>query len=207
MKDADITTWNNKAQTGILFSDSTLNNILDQMREMIYQPVTTSDGGSISLYQIGITTTADYTQGGTLQIDTTALTTALQNNPGSIQQLFSKASDTYYSIDGGSAQTARKQEEGLGYRLQDIINDATKTGSYPYVGSLVSIAGTATDTSTNYQLNEQLKQINDNITTYQQQLTSQQNRLYNQFTQLESAMEQMNSQSSMISSFGSGSGS
>jgi flagellar hook-associated protein 2 len=198
MKDTDITNWNNKAQTGILFNDDTLGNILDQMRSMIYQPVTTSDGKSISLYQIGITTSADYTQGGTLQIDTDALTQALQNNPSSVQQLFSKASSTYYSIDGGSAQTVRKQQEGIGYRLQDIINDATKTGAYPFVGSLVSIAGTATDTSTNYQLNNQLKQISNNITK---------NRLYNQFTQLETYMQQMNSQSSMLTSFGSGSGS
>jgi len=174
---------------------------------MIYQPVTTSDGKSISLYQIGITTSADYTQGGTLQIDTDALTQALQNNPSSVQQLFSKASSTYYSIDGGSAQTVRKQQEGIGYRLQDIINDATKTGAYPFVGSLVSIAGTATDTSTNYQLNNQLKQISDNITTYQQNMTDKKNRLYNQFTQLETYMQQMNSQSSMLTSFGSGSGS
>ena len=207
MKDTDITNWNNKAQTGILFNDDTLGNILDQMRSMIYQPVTTSDGKSISLYQIGITTSADYTQGGTLQIDTDALTQALQNNPSSVQQLFSKASSTYYSIDGGSAQTVRKQQEGIGYRLQDIINDATKTGAYPFVGSLVSIAGTATDTSTNYQLNNQLKQISDNITTYQQNMTDKKNRLYNQFTQLETYMQQMNSQSSMLTSFGSGSGS
>jgi flagellar hook-associated protein 2 len=207
MKDADITNWNNKAQTGILFNDDTLGNILDQMRNMIYQPVTTSDGKSISLYQIGITTSADYTQGGTLQIDTDALTQALQNNPSSVQQLFSKASSTYYSIDGGSTQAVRKQQEGIGYRLQDIINDATKTGAYPFVGSLVSIAGTVTDTSTNYQLNNQLKQLSDNITTYQQNMTDKKNRLYKQFTQLETYMQQMNSQSSMLTSFGSGSGS
>jgi flagellar hook-associated protein 2 len=203
MKDADITAWNTKAQAGVLFDDATLSGMLTSMTNMIYQPVTTSSGTSISLYQIGITTSPDYLQGGALQIDTTKLTAALQNDPNSVQELFTKASSTGYDVVGGSAQAMRKKEEGIGYRLQDIINDATQTGVYPYVGSLIKIAGTATDTSTNYELNSKLKDISDNITKYKADMTTKKNQLYAKFTKLETLMEQMNSQSSMISSFGS----
>ena len=206
MSDTDIANWNTKAQSGLLFSDPTLNSILSQMQSLVYQPVQTSDGKSLSLYQIGITLSTDYTDGGQLQVDTTKLTQALQNDPGAVQDLFTKMSGTAYSIDGSTgSQTTRMQQEGVGYRLQDIINNATEQGAYPYVGSLVAIAGTATDTSTNYELNKELASVNNQITDYEQQMTDKKNQLYNQFTQLETFMEEMNAQSSMLTSFSSGS--
>ena len=206
MSDSDIEKWNEKAQSGLLYQDDTLTNIVDTMRNMLYQPVTTSDGSTITLYQIGITTTDDITKGGQLQIDTTKLTQALQNNSAAVSDLFTKQSSTFYHLDmDGQAQ--RKSEEGLAYRLQDIINDATSTGVYPYVGSLVAIAGTSGDTSTSYSINRQLKAIDEQIDDYTQAMTDKKNALYSQFTTLETYMSEMNMQSSMISSFASGSSS
>ena len=206
MSDSDIEKWNEKAQSGLLFADDTLTGIVDTMRSMLYQPVTASDGSTITLYQIGITTTDDVTKGGQLQIDTAKLTKALQNNSAAVSDLFTKQSGTYYHLDM-AGQSQRKTEEGLAYRLQDIVNDATSTGVYPYVGSLVAIAGTSGDTSTSYSINRQLKAIDNQIDEYTQQMTDKKNALYTQFTTLESFMSQMNTQSSMISSFMSGSGS
>ena len=206
MSDSDIEKWNEKAQSGLLFGDDALTNIVDTMRNMLYQPVTTSDGSTITLYQIGITTTGDITKGGQLQIDTAKLTQALQNNSAAVGDLFTKQSSTYYHLDM-DGQSQRKTEEGVAYRLQDIINDATSTGVYPYVGSLIAIAGTSGDTSTSYSINRQLKAIDEQIDEYTQAMTDKKNALYSQFTTLETYMSQMNMQSSMISSFASGSGS
>lgn len=203
MKDTDITVWNQKAQAGILFSDSTISSMLDSMTDMLYQPVTTSTGSTIALYQIGITTSPDYSKGNILTVDTDKLTKALQDNPNSVKELFTKSSSTLYSVNGGAAQINRKQEEGLGYKLQDIINDATKTGVYPYVGSLVQIAGTASNKSTDFELNKKLSDLSDKITGYNTQLKTKKDQLYSKFSKLESLMQQMNSQSSMISSFAS----
>ena len=200
MSDDEIAKWNDKAQEGLLYNDSALTSVLSSMRRMMYQPVTTSDGSTLSLYQIGITTTDDIYKGGELKIDTDKLTQALQNNPTGVQELFTKQSSTYYHLqmDG---QDQRKTQEGLAYRLQDVISDATSTGVYPYVGSLIKIAGTENDASTDYTLNRQLKDIDDQITEYQRELTDKKDRLYSQFTTLETFLSQMNSQSALLTSF------
>lgn len=203
MKDTEITAWNQKAQAGLLFGDDTLNGILTAMTNVVNQSVTTSNGKTISLYDIGISVKADVVNGNTLQIDTDKLTQALQNDPSSVQQLFTQPSTIFYDIGGGASQSTRQQQEGFGYRLQDIINNATQTGVYPYCGSLIRIAGTSGDTSTDYELNAKLKDINADITKYTADMKTQKDQLYTKFSKLETLMEQMNTQSSMISSFAS----
>jgi flagellar hook-associated protein 2 len=206
MNDTDVTNWNNKAQSGLLFNDATLNSMMTSAQNMLYQSVSTSNGKNIALYQIGITTTKDYTNPGKLEIDTDKLTAALQNDSASVSELFSKSSSTPYDIAGNaSLQQTRKSQEGLAYRLQDLIKSATTTGLYPYVGSLVAITGSQLDTTNRSSIIYQLKDISSKITDYTTQMTTKKNQLYAKFTALETAMQRMNTQSSMISSFGSGS--
>ena len=206
MNDTDVTNWNNKAQSGLLFNDATLNSMMTSAQNMLYQSVSTSNGKNIALYQIGITTTKDYTNPGKLEIDTDKLTAALQNDSASVSELFSKSSSTSYDIAGNaSLQQTRKSQEGLAYRLQDLIKSATTTGLYPYVGSLVAITGSQLDTTNRSSIIYQLKDISSKITDYTTQMTTKKNQLYAKFTALETAMQRMNTQSSMISSFGSGS--
>jgi flagellar hook-associated protein 2 len=179
------------------------------MRSMLYQPVTTASGTTTALYDIGITADPDYTKGGELVVDTTALTNAIQSNPSIVQALFTQQSNISYNLGGANNQSTRMSQEGLAYRLQDIINNATST--YPVQGSLIALAGADNDAPTgssetdDNSINKQIDDIAANITEYTSQMTDKKNQLYNEFENLETAMEEMNTQSSMISSFGSGS--
>lgn len=204
MKDTDITNWNNKAQQGVLFDDSTLNSIEDSLKSLVYQPVTTSDGKTMTLYGIGITTS--YGSNGKLSItDKSKLETALAQNPNGVTDLFTKSSNVLYQI-GGSDQKQRLSEEGIGRRIKDIIDSAT-TSAGVTKGSLVALIGDQNNTSKyGSSIYDQIKGINDDITNYTQEMKDKQNRLYNQFTNLETLMQQMNTQSSWLSqSLGSGS--
>jgi flagellar hook-associated protein 2 len=203
----EVTKWNTKAQTGVLFGDSTVTTILSKMRSMLDASVTTSNGKTITLNDIGIAT-GTYSENGQLHIDTTKLNSALQNNPDDVMQLFTKSSSTVYEMPGSdnytaAAQKQRHDDEGVSFRLQDLINDATGYG-----GSLLQIAGMPTDTTTQFDntLYKQLKQINESITDLQTQFKTDQTRYYDQFTKLETFISQMNSQSAQLTSMLSSSG-
>ncbi|MDR3644652.1 MAG: flagellar filament capping protein FliD, partial [Clostridia bacterium] len=191
----EVTSWNTAAQKGILFNDSTLTGIVTEMRNMLDGSVTTTDGKKLSLNSIGITT-GSYTENGQLHVNETALKSALANNPQEVMDLFTKSSSITYSQTGSAAQNTRHSEEGMAYRLQDIINNAASTG-----GSLITIAGMPNESSaTTNSLYTQLKQVNATITSLTTQYKTDQTKYYNQFSSLEVYMEQMNEQSSYLTS-------
>jgi flagellar hook-associated protein 2 len=200
LSDSQVTTWETNAKAGILYNDPTLNSIADQLRQLVMSPVTTSDGTQMSLYSIGISTSDDYTQGGKLSItNETALQNALQQTPDLVSQLFTKSSSTMFDINGAD-QAQRRTDEGLGYRIKDILDSAVT--SYGGVqGSIVSVIGDQNNTTTyGNSIFDQLAKVNSDIDDYTTQLTDATNRYYTQFSQLESSMEEMNTQSSWISS-------
>jgi flagellar hook-associated protein 2 len=186
-----ITKWETKAQQGVIFSDSAVTGILNKMRQMLSSPVTTSNGKTMYLSDIGITT-GNYLEGGQLNIDTTKLTTALKQSPDDVMQLFTKTSTIPYS-GAGINQSQRLNDEGLSYRLQDIVNNAAG-----FNGTLLQMAGMPSDATTqnNNAIYKQLTQINSTIKDLQKQYTNDQTKYYNQFTKLETFMSNMNSQSS-----------
>lgn len=191
-----IQKWNDKAQQGILFNDPTLDGIVSSMRDLLDGTVVTATGKTISLYNIGITT-GDYSEQGQLHVDETKLKAALKSNPSDVADLFTKSSSISYNIAGGTEQSTRMNQEGMMYRLQDIINNATDSTS----GSLTVIAGMSGEvTEYNNQLYNQLKDINSTISDLTTQFNNDQTKYYNQFTQLETYMSQMNQQSANLSS-------
>lgn len=223
MSDTDISNWNNKAQQGILYNDDTLQSLEQGLRDMVGQQVTTSDGTTITLGDLGIRedTSNDYTTApGKLVFDngsTDTLTAMLQNHPQEVQDLFTKQSNYAYLIDDTgtvtqngntvSRQTARKNEEGIAYRLQDIISDFTATnGSALLQGKLTKIIGSADDGDATNSVYDQLTAINDKITDYQAKMTKKKNQLYSKFSLLESMMAKFNSQSGAITSLMSSGG-
>lgn len=207
MTNDQITNWEDKAKEGILFNDSTLDSIQEQLREAMYKPVKLSDGSEMSLYEIGITTTDDYTQKGKLEIksdDMTKFKDALASKTSKIAELFSKQSDILLKAklendDDRAQATKRTNEEGLMYRIDDIIK--RQAGDiYGTYGTLLQIAGTEKYcTYTNF-INKQISDKKDEITEITARMKDKQDRLYTQFQALESYMSQANSQSSMVSS-------
>lgn len=179
MSDTDITKWETKAKTGLLSNDSILSSGLAKMRQNLYSPVTGSNttSGYTQLAQIGIKTSADYSENGKLVVDETTLRQKIQDNPQAIYQLFAG--------DGTTTDT-----KGLARRLRDSISDTTD--------QITAIAGKATYTSSQFSIGKQLTSLGKQITDFQSKLTSLENRYYNQFSAMEKAMQQANDQSAYI---------
>lgn len=180
MSEKEIELWEEKAKSGIIKGESIISNGLFSMRQAWYAPVK-NDGPFSSLTEIGIKTTADYLDGGKLQIDEKKLKEKLTEDPAAVQKLFSN------STEG--------EGRGLVNRLEDGIESTMK--------AIESRAGGSTSTLENYTIGKNMKDLNKRIADFQRRLQEVETRYWNQFTAMEKAISNMNSQSNyLMSQFG-----
>lgn len=200
MSEDQIKQWEDKAKSGLLKNDSILSGIVTKLRSVLYDTV---QGAGISLSSIGITTSADYTQNGKLEINETKLKEALVNKGEQITKLFTASSDkTYYdAINSSTIRNERYSESGIAQRMSDIIQDAirTNTDKDGNKGTLLEKAGIVGDRSeyTNI-LFKDMASLDETITELNSKLQVKEDSLYARFTAMESALEKMNSQQSYI---------
>jgi len=200
MSEDDIKKWEEKAKTGLLRNDSILQNIVYSMRKALSDAVS---GVGINLSSIGITT-GDYTQKGKLKIDEDKLKEAIRNDIDSVMNLFSKKSSVTSNIDlSYQESTQRYKEEGLAYRLFDIIEDNIRTirDANGKKGILLEKAGMVGDASEfKNMLYEEIYSYGKRIVELEEKLIEKENRYYSKYATLEKLISQMNSQSSWLAS-------
>jgi flagellar hook-associated protein 2 len=206
MTEDEVKLWEDKAKQGLLRNDSNLQGMLTAMRKAFYDSV--KDSG-VTLSDIGLSTSPDYTTRGKIIINETKLKNAIRNNGEQVKKLFINESSTSYNVDhkdpdaaNGKYYSARYEENGIFQRMNDILKDYTRTNrdSNNKKGILLEIAGIKGDAS-EYE-NSITKQLRDDydkrIDALQDILDAKENRYYLQFSKLETAMQQLNSQSSWL---------
>jgi flagellar hook-associated protein 2 len=205
MNEDDIKKWEEKAKTGLLRNDRLLQDIVYNMRKALSDMV--SDVG-ISLSSIGITTGA-YSEKGKLKIDETKLKDAIRNDADSVMNLFSKKSAITDNININYQQRAQRySEEGLAYRLYDIIEDNIRTirDANGKKGLLLEKAGMQGDASEFKNLiYDEIYYYDGRISELEKKLIQKENRYYQKFAALEKAISQMNAQSNwLVTQFSTG---
>lgn len=194
MSESQIKNWTEQAKTGMLHRDSIVTNILSQMRQQLNASVPLADGGSISLYSIGIQTSSRTSEGGKLVIDDAKLTKALEERMEDVDKLFTKSSGILWTDKANRGE--RMKNEGLAERVNDIIN-----GAIDLNGSIYEKAGiVGTSSEKNNDLYWKLKSQTDAIALEKSKLVAYENRQFVLFSKLESAMMQYDSQVSYLQS-------
>jgi len=117
-------------QAGILIGDSSLRGVLSQLRNVLSSPVSGLDGTYRALADLGIKTQAD----GTLELDKTKLTAALNSNFDDIGRLFAA---TATATDSLVSYTSSTTATTVGSYALNITQAATR-GSYVDTASSVS---------------------------------------------------------------------
>jgi flagellar hook-associated protein 2 len=201
MKEDEIKQWDIKAKEGLLKGDSNLENMLSVMRGAFYEIV---EGAGISLSEIGLSTSSDTSQRGKIIIDEKKLKTAIETRGEQVANLFTKTSTTHssYSADySNSERSIRNKEEGIFQRINDILQDYTRTtrNNNGKKGILLEKAGIKGD-STEFKsfLSEDIIKKDQKINEMIKSLSDRENKYYLQFSKLEVAMNKMNSQSSWL---------
>ncbi len=187
MTDDQIEKWEEKAKQGILFADTDLRLMADNLRSII------NSGNSSALSSMGISVSTNYSDNGKLVFDETKFRTALQTDPEGVQEAFAKATST--DANGNTTQG------GLMVRIKSVMDKyGSMTGATK--GILVERAGSiyAPTTVLSNSIQKQMERLDDYIERLQDKLETETDRYISQFTSLETLISQMNNQSSYLSS-------
>nr|WP_314462351.1 flagellar filament capping protein FliD [uncultured Clostridium sp.] len=190
MTEDQIKKWEEKAKAGMLFNDSDLRSLSDNMR-FIFE---SGSDDKAALASFGISTSTNYGDNGKLVLDETKFRASLESNSADLQKLFTRAADSSTGDKGGVMA-----------RLSEITEKyAGTTGATK--GILIEKAGSvyAPTSILKNSLQKSMDSQDTIIDRLNKQLKTETDRYIKQFTNLETVISQMNSQSSWLSqSFGS----
>ncbi len=132
MTDEQIEAWNEKAKNGILRHDSDLERLVASLKNAFFSP---AGGTGKSAASIGISTGSYYgSDKGLLVLDTEALSEALKKNPEEVISIFT----------GGNSSSAGSQQ-GLVYKMRNLMTEYQKTASNSITSTERKIDGIDTE--------------------------------------------------------------
>ena len=167
---------------GDLLGDYTVEEVRDSLVNQINRTISGSGVSFTNLTQLGITvdTSSISTGDNKLQftVDDSKFTQALQQDPDSVQKLF-----TLVTTDS----SGKAVNQGIAAQLNDVLTTMTQSPD--------GLLGAESQT-----LQNRLDMLNSQATEMQALLSSKQAQLYNQFNAMEQALAQLQSQQSALSS-------
>lgn len=189
MDEDQIKTWESKAKSGMLRSDSLLTRGLSNFRSAFSNGIDGLPTGDVnSLSEIGISSTilsgssvsGSYLEKGKIYIDDAKLKKAIAENPDEVMALFN-STDGLKDSDKG---------DGLATRLYDKATNL--------IDAITAKSGASTSVDTSYLLGKSVKDIDKRIDKMTLKLEALEIRYYNQFTAMEKYINQMQMQSSQL---------
>lgn len=200
MDEDTIKLWEEKAKSGLLRNDSTLQRTLETIRSSLYEKVEGVSGSFSSMFEIGITT-GSYTNKGKLEVDETKLREKIMQDPEGVMELLFKTSSS-------SDKDTKKAETGIINRIydnmvegmKDVINKAgagDNASLYRKVQSNIMIEFVVKGSIS--LIDRDIQSVTKRIDTENDKLAKVEDRYWKRFTALEKAMQQMNSQSTWLS--------
>ncbi|MCA1320523.1 flagellar filament capping protein FliD [Bacillus tianshenii] len=179
LSEKQIEQWEEKAKSGLLKNDSILTSGIGQLRSNFYEPLSGATGAFNQLAQIGISTSANYRDGGKLVINEVKLREAIQQDSASVMELF-----TANGADSSSQGLARRLRESVGTTIQQIE----------------ARAGNSMRTNQQFTLGRELLNVEKRISTFEMRLQQKESRYWRQFTAMEKAINISNNQSMQLMS-------
>lgn len=179
-----ITKWNEKAKSGLLYHDKNISDVIGSMREAIYTPVSSVDSNYNTMMAIGVTSATDQ---GHLTLNEDKLRKALAADPDCVQQLFASSGEVK---DSAGKTTTDYNKEGVVNRIYDAVNkDMSKMKSY---------AGTSTESSDGSTLGNLIRDLKTKMSDFKTQMDAYEDKLYNQYDAMEVAIQKLSSSMSYI---------
>ncbi|MTV49933.1 flagellar filament capping protein FliD [Heliobacillus mobilis] len=188
MKDSDITLWQEKARSGLLRNESSMRELVSQMRYSVSDAVGSLTGKYKSLSSLGVTTGL-YSEGGKLYLNEDTLRKALTEDPDVVSKVFGTTVTKPDPTD--PTNTVNDLSNcGVAVRLYDRLKQA--------MDKIRVRAGTITGADDMSDLGKQLRRYDKQLDDMNEQLTRQEDQYYKQFTAMEQAIQKSNSQSSWL---------
>lgn len=179
-----ITKWNEKAKSGLLYHDQTLGKVISSMRQALYTPVDSVTSNYNTMMSIGISSSTDQ---GHIKLDTDKLKAALAADPDCVRQLFSNSGDvTKTNADGTTTTTTEYDSEGVLNRISDALYTNLKT--------MKSYAGNSTETSDGSTLGTLIETLKTKMSDFKTQMDAYEEALYDKYDAMETAIQRLGTQ-------------
>lgn len=170
LSEKQIEKWEALAKSGTLRNDAALSGLVSQLRSHFFS--NSGDTGK-NMTAIGLSTTANYQDGGQIQIDEAKLRKAIAENPEEVYQMFAGTGDV-----GGTVT-----DKGLVRKINDSINAYIKQNEQYTLSSNT----------------EALRKADSRLTEMKNKLYNIEERYWAKFTAMEQALAKLNSQSGWLS--------
>lgn len=182
MKEKEIELWEEKAMSGTLRNDPTIQGLLQNMRLALNSGVG-PEGEQNFLSELGITTSKDYLANGKLEIDEDKLREVIANDPNKVYETL--------------GQSGEGDEQGLVHRLRDTMKNANDTISRR--------AGSAGAANESFTLGRNIKEMDNQILRFEERMQKMEERYWREFTAMEQAMSRAQAQAEqMMNALGGG---
>lgn len=179
-----ITKWNEKAKSGLLYHDQTLGKVISSMRQALYTPVDSVTSNYNTMMSIGISSSTDQ---GHIKLDTDKLKKALAADPDCVRQLFASTGDvTKTNADGTTTTTTDYDSEGVLNRISDALYTNLKT--------MKSYAGNSTETSDGSTLGTLIETLKTKMSDFKTQMDAYEEALYDKYDAMETAIQRLGTQ-------------
>ncbi|MBR2180151.1 MAG: flagellar filament capping protein FliD [Selenomonadaceae bacterium] len=172
MKDEQIEKWEEKAKSGMLYHDQTLNKVIYKIRDAISTPISGLSGKYDSIFSLGIKTTG---LKGQLTLDEDKLKAALEEDP-----------DSVYNIFGTIGKDDTFEQNGVAQRLGDMLNDGMKL--------VKSRAGTDDGISDDSELGVLMRNLQTRMSDFKKLMDSFEDKLYKKYDAMEVALSRLGMQ-------------
>ena len=190
MTDEQIEKWEKKAKSGMLYHDSTIRKLIDNMRTAVGEQITSlnKEYKYNNAYSIGISTTGIY---GELKLDEDKLKAALTDDPDSVSNVFT----TLKSTKKDTENAAYSAKDGIAQRLGDIMTSSIK--------NINSVAGTSADNSDDSTLSTLLRNLQSRMSSFRSMMDAFETKLYKKYDSMESSLAMLGAQLNYVTgSFG-----
>lgn len=173
-----VTKWNEKAKSGLLYHNRTIGDLISSMRESIYTPVSSVQSKYNNMMAIGVSSSTDQ---GHLKLDEDQLKTALAADPDCVYQLFTSSGDV---TKNGDTTTDFKQQ-GVAGRIYDSVGT--------YMSQMQTYAGTSSETSDGSTLGTLILDLKTKMSDFKTQMDAYEDKLFTQYDAMEVAIQKMSS--------------
>ena len=169
MTDDQIEKWEEKAKSGMLYHDQTLQKVIYKIRDSMSTSISSLDGKYDSVFSLGIKTTG---LEGKLTLDEDKLKKALEEDP-----------DSVYNIFGTIGKNDTFDENGVAQRIGDVLNDGLKL--------IKNRAGTDDSVNDDSDLGVLMRNLQTRMSDFKKLLDSFEDKLYKKYDAMEVALSQL----------------
>lgn len=180
MSESDIKLWDEKARQGMLYGDSILRSLVSNNRLIMMGSYNKDKYSTMST--LGVTTGANYLDGGMLSVDEDKLKAALSEDPQALDKLLMGTKDEFGKV-----------------KTKGIL-DKLYEGAKVTMDELVTKGGATAGSETSSNLGKEIDTLNKMIDNRNTKLYKEEQRYYKQFAAMEVALQKIQQNSSWMNS-------